>query len=109
MQITCPNCSGRYLVDPAAIGSEGRIVQCSRCGHRWTADVGADDDAVPAPSALTDPRPVPDFISRPQDHGEPASSPAVSEKRMPQWLKVTLGFALTGLIVAAGYALAVGA
>ena len=35
MQVACPNCGARYLVDPAAIGPTGRTVQCSRCSHRW--------------------------------------------------------------------------
>jgi predicted Zn finger-like uncharacterized protein len=35
MIVTCPSCSTRYLVDPAAIGHDGRRVKCARCGHLW--------------------------------------------------------------------------
>ena len=35
MIVTCPSCSTRYLVDPAAIGQGGRRVKCARCGHLW--------------------------------------------------------------------------
>lgn len=107
MQIVCPNCSARYLVDPAAIGRQGRTVQCFRCGHKWMAHVETGDAAVPAESVLTDTRPVPDFIIRPQNHDEPVSLPTIPPERgMPTWLKVTLGLLiLIGLIGGAGYAL----
>lgn len=107
MQIVCPNCSARYLVDPAAIGRQGRTVQCFRCGHKWMAHVEADAAAPPADAVLTDTRPVPDFIIRPQNHDEPVSLPTIPPERgMPTWLKITLGLLiLVGLVGGAGYAL----
>jgi len=107
MQIVCPNCSARYVVDPAAIGRQGRTVQCFRCGHKWLAHVEMDDADAPPESVLTDTRPVPDFIIRPQNHDEPVSLPTIPPERgMPTWLKVTLGLLiLIGLIGGAGYAL----
>ena len=107
MQIVCPNCSARYLVDPAAIGRQGRTVQCFRCGHKWMARVAADEDEAPSESVLTDTRPVPDFIIRPQNHDEQVSLPTIPPERgMPIWLKVALGLLiLLGLIDATGYAL----
>lgn len=107
MQIVCPNCSARYVVDPAAIGRQGRTVQCFRCGHKWLAHAEASDEMAPTPSALTDTRPVPDFIIRPQNHDEPVSLPTIPPERgMPTWLKLTLGLLiLIGLIGGAGYAL----
>lgn len=37
MILTCPECSTRYHVDPASLGSGGRAVRCANCGSRWTA------------------------------------------------------------------------
>lgn len=103
MQIVCPNCSARYVVDPAAIGPQGRTVQCFRCGHRWMAYVEVEVDE----SVLTDTRPVPDFVVRPQHHDEQVSLPAIPPERgMPTWLKLSLGLLiLVGLVGGAGYAL----
>ena len=50
MIVTCPSCSTRYLVDPAAIGHDGRRVKCARCGHLWresSVEVVAAAAAVP--------------------------------------------------------------
>lgn len=35
MIVTCPVCSTRYLVDPRALGSTGRLVRCASCSHTW--------------------------------------------------------------------------
>lgn len=106
MQIVCPNCSARYLVDPAAIGRQGRTVQCFRCGHKWMAHVEPAEIEAAAAPVLTDTRPVPDFVIRPQNHDEPVSLPTIPPERgMPMWLKVTLGLViLVGLVGGLGYA-----
>lgn len=38
MQVTCPECSARYVVKPESIGPNGRKVKCARCEHVWKED-----------------------------------------------------------------------
>ncbi|VAV90316.1 hypothetical protein MNBD_ALPHA02-781, partial [hydrothermal vent metagenome] len=59
MILTCPECSARYVVDPAALLPDGRRVRCAKCKHSWKE---------PAPSVDT---PVVDAAE--------AESPAVSD------------------------------
>lgn len=100
MQLTCPNCSARYLVDPAAIGPTGRTVQCFRCGHKWQARLSTPvGTAEPAPA----PTPVPDFIIRPPSQPEANYLPAIpADPGMPMWLKTVLGVLLLLAVLGGG-------
>ncbi|MGQ0682552.1 MJ0042-type zinc finger domain-containing protein [Bradyrhizobium sp.] len=37
MHIVCPNCTTSFAINPAALGSAGRTVRCSRCKLTWLA------------------------------------------------------------------------
>lgn len=85
MILTCPNCATRYLVDPVAIGTDGRIVRCASCNHEWFTV--APESAMPSydlspytepfqtefkPAPEPEPVPKPSaFESAPQPEPEP--------------------------------------
>ncbi len=59
MIISCPECSGRFRIDPSALGAGGRKVRCSKCAHTWLQSP-PDPEAEPAPRAGPDPVPAAD-------------------------------------------------
>ena len=62
MILTCPACSTRYLVDPATLGMDGRMVRCAKCGHSWMqrppADMPKPVDLAPPPEEI-EVKPIP--------------------------------------------------
>src|SRR5690242_69608 len=62
MIITCPNCRTSYQIKPLTLGSRGRTVRCTSCGHRWFVrpeGVG-EPEAVPPPIPPAPPEPAPE-------------------------------------------------
>jgi predicted Zn finger-like uncharacterized protein len=94
MQVACPNCEARYLVDPEAIGPTGRTVQCSRCSHRWFESTDQPFAPLVSSELATQERAVTEFDIRPQiyDGGLPAIPARPSE--FPRWAKVVIGIAV---------------
>ena len=35
MIIVCPNCNKKFEIDNTLIPSEGRMLQCGSCDHKW--------------------------------------------------------------------------
>jgi len=60
MIVSCPSCATRYLIDPTALGGEGRTVRCAKCSHTWReqppADMPKRVDILPPDDV---PRPIP--------------------------------------------------
>ena len=54
MQLTCPSCDSRFVVDAEHIGSAGRKVRCGQCSHQWRALPGDSDDSGQAVEAKAD-------------------------------------------------------
>lgn len=55
MLISCEKCSTTYVLDDALIPAQGTPVQCTRCGHVFTAKPGAGE--APSPIAAAPPPP----------------------------------------------------
>ena len=36
MILSCNSCAKKFVVPDNAIGANGRLVQCSSCGNKWT-------------------------------------------------------------------------
>jgi predicted Zn finger-like uncharacterized protein len=86
MHVICSNCGARYAVDPAALGPDGRTVQCARCSHRWFAKPEAA--SAVSPDAAPPEQSVPDFVIRPQSPGAglPALTRAPPRSHRGRWL-----------------------
>ena len=49
MHIVCPHCTTSYAINPAALGTAGRTVRCSRCKETWLAH---PEDAIEMAAAV---------------------------------------------------------
>lgn len=76
MILTCPVCSTRYLVDPRALGTAGRLVRCASCSHTWHQTPPED---APRRIDLTTPEPPPSM--RPGGRVQLPALPPPRERR----------------------------
>lgn len=60
MHLVCPNCTTSFAINPAALGTAGRTVRCSRCKKVWLARTQDALETVAAPPALAAAAPQPD-------------------------------------------------
>ena len=77
MIVTCPVCSTRYLVDPAALGAGGRLVRCASCAHTWHQEPAED---APRRVDLPPPEPPPSLEAPLRGTGR-VQLPAVQQGR----------------------------
>ena len=91
MIVPCPNCDARFVVDPVAIGRDGRRVRCGRCAHLWHQTGIAPETVAEIEQT------VPEFVIRPRTPG--ANLPALRPKPRSSggaWLLLLLILLLIG-------------
>ncbi len=102
MILSSSACSTRFMVDPALLGPEGRMVRCAICGHQWTQTPSADlaEDAVTG--SLEDP--AEDTASPPLEAGPramPVGSDLPAFPRKPTRRGTAIGWvALAAVVIA---------
>jgi predicted Zn finger-like uncharacterized protein len=79
MIVTCPACATRFLVKPADIGPQGRMVRCARCSDTWF-QAPPPPELAATPAATLPPEPV--VTPPPAADG----SPAVPTEPMPSFI-----------------------
>lgn len=97
MILTCPSCSTRYLLPPAALGASGREVRCARCGHVWHQAPPAD---LPRTVDLIEPVRPPGAASLGSAGAEPVRN--LPGLPVPQRNGAALGWLLFLVVLAGG-------
>jgi predicted Zn finger-like uncharacterized protein len=98
MILSCPECSTRYVIDPAALGPSGRTVRCTRCSHSWAEPPPAVEELVAAQAVSPPVSPPIDFSrgARPRGTNLPAL-PGEKRSRAPAVLWTILLLFLIGV------------
>ena len=83
MILTCPNCTARFLIDPTAIGANGRTVRCGKCRNAWFATQESGARVAMASASPADPLPAfpVDAKDGSDDRPRPAQEPLTHHAR----------------------------
>ena len=86
MQISCPLCTTRFLVEPEEIGQKGRVVRCGSCDNVWLQVMPKD--------------PVEDLGSNPKFEVAAEKTPPKTPPPAPK-SKAWMGWLLLGAVLVA--------
>jgi predicted Zn finger-like uncharacterized protein len=78
MILSCPECQTKYRLDPALLGSGGRMVGCTVCKNRWfqpQTEESAAPRAEAAPVSAPVPAPAPEPAAEPVPEQAPPPVP----------------------------------
>ncbi len=97
MQITCPDCSSRYLVKPAAIGVHGRRVKCTHCGSIWFQEPLEPEKQKQQAAEVT--------VEPTETHPIPQGGnvPALKKQKSPLWHKLAFAVSLVVALIVLSY------
>ena len=81
MNLICPSCQAKFLVESDQLGPKGRRVRCGDCAHTWFQEPLAEETpAEEAPASAPEPEPEPESAEIDYSETEPlAEAPAASE------------------------------
>ncbi len=54
MIISCPKCNTRFNIDQSLIPDDGRLMQCSKCMHKWHFFIKTNDEIIEDPPKSED-------------------------------------------------------
>ncbi|MEE8189536.1 MAG: DUF3426 domain-containing protein [Kiloniellales bacterium] len=79
MNLICPSCRAKFLVEPDQLGPNGRRVRCGDCAHTWFQEPLAEETPAEETPASA-PSPQPESAEIDYSHSEPAAeAPAAPE------------------------------
>ena len=114
MIVVCPQCNTRYLVDPRALGADGRRVRCAQCSHTWhhkpppeaLAELERVTEPPSAEAAPRTERVEPQFdrppLAESSDPEHRIQLPALAQPRRRPWMTIAARVLLTLVGLAAG-------
>ena len=91
MIVICPNCATKFLVDPVALGPDGRRVRCARCSHIWFKERPPDIEMVPPQSFA----PETETAAGPP----PRNLPATAEQLLARRSTIAAGWVVLALVI----------
>lgn len=84
MIITCPSCSTRFVVAPAAIGKTGRRVRCAKCRHVWFAEPAGPDHEIAPEKVIRDDQGAAAGTSAPGGAEEGSAEDILRGRKLPK-------------------------